>query len=146
MVNQFFFGGEVVSMENVNLLWVVIKSCGKRFFFCCFPRRQVSDDVGVAEALLSKSSKRVPIYVENDKPVWSLCERRVHKGLISNPAKYKHRHSRITTAYREITEKNAVGYPLQDHEAARSAKTLVFLCARKSGLSSKVAADHFELL
>lgn len=135
----------MVSMENVNLLWVVIKSCGKRFFFC-FPRRQVSDDMGVAEALLSKSSKRVPIYVENDEPVWSLCERRVHKGLISNPAKYKHRHSRITTAYREITEKNAVGYPLQDHEAARSAKTLVFLCARKSGLSSKVAADHFELL
>jgi hypothetical protein len=39
-----------------------------------------------------------------------------------------------------------VSNPLLEYETVRSEMTLVFLCTRKSGLSSKLADDHFDKL
>jgi ribosomal protein L37AE/L43A len=88
----------------------------------------------------------VPEYQEDDGPVCSLCERRVYKLAKSKPATCRQCKSRIITEYWEVTVTNADSYPLQNHEATRREKTLLFMCARKSGLSEKLADNHFDKL
>jgi DNA-directed RNA polymerase subunit RPC12/RpoP len=110
------------------------------------PCRQVSLGHGIAEALQSTEFKPVPKYKEEDGPVCSLCERRVSKLFKSKYAICRHCENRIITDYREVTVANVEHYPLQNHAATRKAKTLLFMCARKSGLSHKLADNHFEKL
>lgn len=82
-------------------------------------------------------------YVEDDGLVCSLCELRVYKLVKSHPATCRQCKSRTMTTYQEITNFNMNNYPLQNHAPARGAKTLLFMCARKSSLTNKLSPDYF---
>jgi hypothetical protein len=108
--------------------------------------RQVSESVGVGEILSSPSMVEIEPYIVINRRVCSKCARNVAMLASLDPNICHDCHHSTVKIYRDITDENFENYPLKEANSGQCAKTLLFLCARKSGNNWKIKEDYFEKL
>jgi hypothetical protein len=108
--------------------------------------RQVSESVGVGEILSSPNEVANEPYIEINRLICSKCARKVSLLLSVDPKICIDCKNSIVSIYRDITDINYLNYPLNEVISGQRAKTLLFLCARKSNTSQPIKEGYFETL